>query len=160
LKRWYKIKKIGFWINSDVVGSHIEFSIANYVSGYSRGRYSLGNYSIGEATKTVKQFDTDYTHSVYIQTPNTWKFVSFDVDIDNFSHLFFRTSDTTAKIFIDNISLFQYHQESYDFNVKEFKYNIGSDLIDIIAGQFDENINDEFFQLQNDVKKLQESFQQ
>jgi hypothetical protein len=160
LQKWYKLYKIGFWLKSDIIGSYINFSISNQIGGYSKGHYSIDNYSIGENTKSVSQFDTDYTFNINVGIPNTWRFYSFPVDIDDFRYIFFRTNNTEAIVKIDNISLFQYYQNFNDANIIEFDYTLGSDLIDITLGKFDENLDDEFFQLKNKVEKLEETLQE
>lgn len=160
LQRWHKLYKIGFWLKSDIVGNHVDFSVSNCISGYSKGHYSIGYYSIGENIKSICQFDTAYTFNISIELANTWKFYSFPIDLNDFRYIFFKTSDTSAIIKIDNISLFQYYQNSYDANVIEIDYTIGSDLIDFTLGRFEENLNDDFFKLKNQVDKLQESIQE
>jgi hypothetical protein len=160
LQKWYKLYKIGFWLKSDITGSYINFSIANQIGGYGTGHYSIGYYSIGENTKSVSQFDTDYTFNINVSTPNTWRFYSFPIDIDDFRYIFFRSNNTEAIVKIDNISLFQYYQNFYDANIIEFDYTLGSDLIDITLGKFDENLNDDFFQLQKKLEKLEETLQE
>jgi hypothetical protein len=159
IQEWANYKRIGFYIKSDKLGNIIDFSIAETIGGYSLGGYSSANYSIG-STEGISINNTNYTWGVPVDVIGSWQFVSFPIEnIDNFKYLYFKSNDTDAKIKIDDIKLLGYYQKTYEANVRELTFDLTSNLVNVEAGEFDENLNDEFFELNKEVKALQETLQ-
>jgi len=150
LKQWRKIQKIGFYIRSNKSVT-CRVDIANYAQAYGYVNYSMGNYSFGNSTGTDEMNSTYF--NVYVGNVNQWIWYDTPITCDDFRYISFSSTDQNATIWIDEIKLYQYHRQFYDGNVIQIDYELGSDFVNVQAGEFQEFVNDDFFNLQKELEQ-------
>jgi hypothetical protein len=137
----------------------MSWGTTHFNDGWGAGLYGAGLYGVGttDATTNIGLWSTAYTRHVHIRNANVWQFVENPTTFDNFSLLGFQLNNTAATVKIDEIMLYQYYRTSYQGNIKEINYTVGSSLVDVTLGYFDEQLNDDFFNLEKQVEAIQES---
>lgn len=162
-ERWYYPQKLGFMIKSDYAGDYLECSVGRYLNGACGvSTCSVGTCSIG--LSEVSDYLWETTYRINIFTGALWQW--FDVDMSNdfryFGIRFREAPPASTTVNLDKISLYLFHRNEYTANVVKAKFKIdakGSEC-DLELNNYDIFANDEIFEIERQIEKLEAIQQQ
>ena len=149
-----RLKKIGFYIKSNIAGNILNVSFLQTASSsleWGVGKWSASGWS---NNPTLLQ-----NNKIYIEVANQWQWVDYNVEFNSLHTISLYSIISSAVISLDEFKVLSYHRQYYDGNIIKIGYEIGSDFCDLEIGNFNQFLNDDFFRLEKKVQEMEETIE-
>lgn len=165
IMHFFHPSKICFMLYTTVGGDYLEFSVGKYRhGGWSNGEWSQGAWSSNDFESSDYLWETVYPIS--INSSSEWVLVTIPFTISDFRYFGIRFKSAPvamSTINIDRIQLYMYTRNMITGNIIKITNTIdqyNDRFCDIELNDYDIFLNDELFEYDNKIKRLQTIQQQ